>query len=127
MGQMGLALVRAPEGKTPIGEAHSHPPDLPDPQMQGSTVREPESDHPKARVCAHQARRPVLDEGAHTRPDPWPNLGVVIVEPGYLFRVSITARGGQNIDLPRLGSELRAASSAHSIFPIFIFTLSITA
>src|SRR5260221_473973 len=56
---MGLALVRAPEDKTPIGEAHSRPPDLPDPQTQGSTVREPESDHPKACACAHQTWRPV--------------------------------------------------------------------
>ncbi len=51
----------------PIGEGHGRPPD---PQTQGSTIREPESDDPKARVRAHQARMPVLDEGARTRPDP---------------------------------------------------------
>ena len=77
MGQMGPAPVRAPEGEMPIGEAHSHPPDLPDLQAQVSTVREQGFVDPKAHVCAHQARRVVLDEGVRMRPNPWPNLGIV--------------------------------------------------
>jgi len=72
MGQMSPTLARAREGSTPIGEAHG-PPNSPDPQTQGSTVREPEPDNPKVRVRAHQARMPVLDDGARTRPDPWPS------------------------------------------------------
>jgi len=72
MGQMSPPSARTREGSTPIGEAHG-PPNSPDPQTQGSTVREPEPDNPKARVRAHQARRPVLDDGARTRPDAWPN------------------------------------------------------
>jgi len=34
----------------PIGEAHGCPPDLPEPQMQGSTIWEPEFDDLKAHV-----------------------------------------------------------------------------
>src|SRR5260221_3304956 len=41
MGQMSPTLARAQEGSTPIGEVHD-PPNSPDPQMQHSTVREPE-------------------------------------------------------------------------------------
>jgi hypothetical protein len=77
MGQTGPAPARAPEGEMPIDEAHSRPPDLPDLQAQGSTVWKPESFDPKAHVRAHQAQRPVLDEGALMRPDPWPNLGII--------------------------------------------------
>jgi len=40
-GQRGLTSVRTYEGMTPIGEAHVRPPDLPNPQMQGSIVWEP--------------------------------------------------------------------------------------
>ena len=66
------------EGKTPIREAHDRPPDLPDPQTPGSTIQEPESINPKARVRAHQARRPVVEAGARTHPDPWPSPGITI-------------------------------------------------
>ena len=52
MGAMGLTLVREPEGRKPIGEAHGRPPDLPDLQMQGSAVCDS-----KAHVRAAQARR----------------------------------------------------------------------
>ena len=48
--------ARAQEGSTPIGEAHDCPPNSPDPQMQASTVREPETDNPMACVRTHQAR-----------------------------------------------------------------------
>ena len=77
MGQTGLALARIPEGEMPIGEAHGRPPDLPDLQAQGSIIWEPGSVNPNAHARVHQARRLVLDEGAHVRPDPWPNLGIV--------------------------------------------------
>jgi len=77
MGQMSPAPVHAREGKMPVGEAHGRPPDLANPQTQSSIAWEPGSVDPKAHVRAHQARRPVLDEGARMRPDPWPNLGVV--------------------------------------------------
>jgi len=70
MGQMSPTSARTREGSMPIGEAHGRPPDSPDPQTQGSTVREPEPDNPNARVRARQAWRPVLDDSAHTRPDP---------------------------------------------------------
>jgi len=77
MGQTSPVLVRAPEGKMPVGEAHGRPPDLANLSALGSTVWEPEPDDPKAHVRVHQARRPVFDEGARMRPDPWPNLGVL--------------------------------------------------
>jgi len=77
MGQTSPALVHAQEGKMPIGEAHGCPPDLANPQTQGSIAWEPGSLDPKAHIHAHRAQRPVLDKGACMRPNPWPNLGVV--------------------------------------------------
>jgi hypothetical protein len=71
MGQTGPAPVCAQEGKTPVGEVHSHPPDFASLQMQGSTACEPGSVDPKAHVHAYQAWRLSLDEGACMRPDPW--------------------------------------------------------
>ena len=84
MGQMSLASAqhsaRAPEGKTPIGEAHGCPPDLPDPQTHSSVIWEPESvGRNPAEVRAHQARGAVVDEGARTRLNTWPSPSVVIV------------------------------------------------
>lgn len=38
IGQTSPVLVYAPEGKMPIGEVHSHPPDLANPSALGSTV-----------------------------------------------------------------------------------------
>jgi len=80
-GQMDLPLARTQEGKKSIGEVHGCPPALPDLQTQGSAIWEPELDDPKARVHATQVRRPVLDKGASTRPDPWHSPGVVIIDP----------------------------------------------
>jgi hypothetical protein len=121
-GQMGLTLAHAPEGKTPIGEAHGRPPDLPDPLTQGSTVWEPESDHPKARVHVHQARRPVLDEGAHTRPDPWPSPSVVNIDPDTCIRSASQLEGEQNFHKPCVGSELHAAPSTPQLSQHFSFS-----
>jgi len=112
MGQRGLTSAQALEGKTPIGEAHARPPDLPNPQRHGSIVWEPASVVPKARVRAHQVRRPIFDEGARTRPDPWPNLGVVIVDPDTCIGSALQLEGEQNIHVPCVGSELHAAPSA---------------
>jgi hypothetical protein len=109
MGQMGLTLAHAPEGKTPIGEAHSHPPDLSDPQTQGSTVWKPESDHPKAHVRMHQAQRPILDEGAHTHPDPWPSLNIVNTDPDTCSGSVSLLKGEKNFHLPCVGSEQYAS------------------
>src|SRR5260221_10887679 len=117
MGQTSPAPARAPEGKTPIGEAHGRPPALPNPQTQGFTVWEPESDDPKARVRAHQARMPVLDEGARTRPDPWPSLGIVNVNPDTCIGSGSQLEGEQNIHIPCVGSEPHAAPSAPQNFP----------
>src|SRR5712691_10623946 len=99
-------------GMMPIGEAHGCPPDFPDPQTQGSTVWEPESDDPKARGCATRARRPILDEGARVRPDPWPNLGIVTIYPDTCRGSASLLEGEQNIDLPHVGSEQDAAQPA---------------
>jgi len=111
-GQMGLMSARTYEGQMPIGEAHGRPPDIPDPQRQGSTTWEPASVIPKARVRAHQVRRPLLDMGAHTRPDPWPSLGVIIVDPDTCIRSASQLKGEQNLHLRCVGSELHAAPSA---------------
>jgi hypothetical protein len=79
MGQTNLASVHASEGKTSIREVHSWPPDLPDPQMHGSTTWEPKSVDPKVPVHMHQVQKPIPDEGAHACPDPWPSLGIITV------------------------------------------------
>jgi len=116
-GQMGLMSARTYEGQMPIGEVHSCPPDLPNPQMQGSIIWEPAFAAPKARVCAHQAQRPLLDMGAHTCPDLWPSLGVIIVNPDTCIRSASQLEGEQNFHLPCVGSKLHAAPSPPQIFP----------
>jgi len=117
MGQMVLTSAHALEGKMPIREAHSHPPDTPNPQRQGSTAWEPMFAIPKACVRVHEARRPVLEEGACMRPDPWPNLGTVIIDPDTCIRSASQLEGEQNFHLPCVGSKLHAAPSPPQIFP----------
>ena len=112
MGQTGLTLAHALEGQMPVGEAHGHPPDLPNLQRQGSIVWEPVFVIPKACVRGHEAWRPVLDEGAQTRPDPWPNLGIVTTNPDTCIGSVSQLEGEQNIHLLYVGSKLHAAPSA---------------
>jgi hypothetical protein len=76
MGQMSPTSARAPKGKTPVGKAPMRPPDLPDPQTQGSAVQEPESINPKVPVRAAQARKPIFDKDARTHRDSSPSLGI---------------------------------------------------
>jgi len=85
MGQRGPTSARKHEGKTPIGEAHGRPPDLPNLQRPCSIDWEPVFVIPKARVRMHKARRPVLGEGACTCPNPWPDLGAITVDPDIYF------------------------------------------
>jgi len=42
-------------------------------------------------------------------PNPWPNLGVIIVDPDIYFGSALQLEGEQNINLPSVGSELHAA------------------
>jgi hypothetical protein len=130
MDQTSPALAHTPEGKTPTGEAHGRPPDRPNPQARGSTVWEPVSNDPKALVRVHQAQMPILDKGARTRPDPWPNLGIVIVNPNSCRGSASQLEGEQNFHVPCVGSELHAApptpqnfSSPFSPFPSLPDTL----
>ena len=109
MGQMVPTLAQALEGKTPIGEAHGRPPDLPNLQMQGSTTWEPAFVVPKAHVCVHQAWRPVPNEGARTHPDLWPSPDIVIVNPDTCIRSASLLKGEQNIFSPCAGSEQYAS------------------
>jgi hypothetical protein len=81
-------------GKTPIGEAHGRPPDLPD---------------PKACVHVHQARRPVPDKGACARPEPWPSAGGENEDSDAYTRASVLLEGEQNMILPSVKSEQYAA------------------
>ena len=117
MGQMVLTSARALEGKTPIGEAHGCPPDLPDPQTQGSTAWEPAFVVLKACVHMHKVRRPVPDKGARTRPDPWPSLGIIIVDLDTCIGSASQLEGEQNFHLPCVGSKLHAAPSPPQNFP----------
>jgi len=117
-GQRSLTLAHTLEGNMPIGEAHGRPPDFANPQTQGSTAWEPAFVVPKARVCAHQARNPVFDEGACMRPDPWPNLGIVTINPDTCIGSASQLEGEQNINLPSVGSELHAAPSTPQHFSL---------
>ena len=116
MGQMVLTSAHTLEGKTLIGEAHSRPPDLPNPQRQSSTAWEPTFVVPKAQVHAHQVQRPLLDMGACTCPDLWPNLGTVIIDPDSCIGSASQLKGEQNINLPCVGSKLHAAPPAPQNF-----------
>jgi hypothetical protein len=46
-----------------------------------------------AHFRAHQARRPILDEGIHTCLDPWPNLRLVITNPDTCIVSTILLEG----------------------------------
>ena len=116
MSQRGLTLAHALESNMPIGEAHGHPPDFANPQRQGSVVWEPAFIVPKARVRVHKARRPVLDEGAYTHPDLWPNLGIVNVNLDTCSGSASQLEGEKSICIPCVGSELHAGLPAPQNF-----------
>ena len=118
MGQMVLTSAHALEGKMPIGEVHSRPPDTPNLQRQGSTAWEPIFAIPKAHVRVHKARRPVLDEGACMHPDLWPNLGTIIIDPDTCIGSALQLKGEQNFHIPCVGSKLHAAPSAPQHFSL---------
>jgi len=109
MGKIVLISAQALEGKTPIGEAHSRPPDFPDPQGHGSIIWEPASVVPKACVHVHKAWRPILDEGAHMHTGLWPNLGIVSTNPDTCLGSVSLLKGEQNIFSPCAGSEQYAS------------------
>jgi len=116
MGHRGLTSAWTHEGKTPIGEAHSHSPDIPDLQTQGSIILEPAFAVPKAHVYVHKARRPILNKGACTHPDPWPSPGIIIINLDTCIRSALQLKGEQNINLPCVGSKLHAALPAPQNF-----------
>ena len=66
-------------------------------------------------TAATQVQRSVLDEGAHMHPDP---LGGRQFRSGYLFLVSIAARGEQTIHVPCVGSELHPAQPTPYPLPL---------
>jgi len=57
------------------------------------------------RVSGDFAMMAIVGEGARTRPDPWPSLGIVTIDPDAYFGSASLLEGEQNIDLPRMGSE----------------------
>jgi hypothetical protein len=57
------------------------------------------------RVSRDFAMMAIVGEGARTRPDPWPSLGIVTIDPDAYFGSDSLLEGEQNIDLPRMGSE----------------------
>ena len=65
----------------------------------------------------HQARGPVPDKGAHTCPDPWPSMGIIIINPDTCIRSASQLKGEQNIHSPSVGSKLHAAPPAPQNFP----------
>ena len=60
------------------------------------------------RVSGDFAMMAIVGEGARTRPDrpdPWPSLGIVTIDPDAYFGSDSLLEGEQNIGLPRMGSE----------------------
>ena len=47
----------------------------------------------KAPVRAHRVQRPIVDEGARTRPDPWPRLGIITIKLDIYLRSASTLEG----------------------------------
>ena len=80
---------------------------------RGLTIQRPH-------VCTHPAWRPVLDEGARTCPDPWPNPDVVIVNPNTCLESASQLEGEQTIFLPCTGSEQYASPCILQNFPSLI-------
>lgn len=70
-GQLSQKSARAVKGKTSLGMAHEHFPNLSNPHAQGSIGFEQICVGPKAHVRVCQARKPVLDENARVHPEMW--------------------------------------------------------
>ena len=79
---------------------------------RGPSFRGPQPVEPMAEVHAHQARKPVLDEGACMCPDPWHSLSVVIVDPDACSGSASQLEGERDFHSPSGGRELHAAPSA---------------
>jgi len=109
MGQMVPIWAQALEGKMPIGEVHGRPPDFPNPQGHSSIIWEPASIIPMAHVCVYRAWRPILDKGAYSHPDLWPNLGIIIVNLDTCSGSASLLKGEQNIFSPCVGSKQYAS------------------
>src|SRR6266851_1311835 len=108
------ASAWALEGKEPLGEAHRHPADLLDLRFEDPIALDPDIVIPKA-------QKPVFDEGAHVRPDPWPSPGANTTDLDVYQRASVLLEGEQNLFLPCVGSEQYAAQPAPQIiFPILL-------
>ena len=112
----GQSQAHGPEGMMHLGIAHGHPPNVPDPKSRGSTISEQAIVAPKAAVCATPARRPVVDEGERTRPDPWPSPGTVTADSDVYTRTSVLLEGEQKHVLPFEGSEQHAAPCTPQLF-----------
>jgi hypothetical protein len=63
----------------------------------------------------HQARRPILDQGARTCPDPWPSPNIVITNWAACLGSASQLEGEQNIHVPCAGSKLHAAPTTPQI------------
>ena len=57
-------------------------------------------------LVSQNTKTPMRDS---LHPDPWPNLGIVIVDPDTCIGPALQLEGAQNINLPPVGSKLHAA------------------
>ena len=76
------------------------------------------------RVSGDFAMVAIVGKGARTRPDPWPSLGIVTIDPDAYSGSASLLKGEQNIGLPRVGSEQDATqpapqNSSSSFYPPF--------
>jgi hypothetical protein len=75
--------------------------------------------NPKVHVRAYQARRPVIDKGGCTHPEPWPQPGCRCCQLGCLYKGVSTAREEKNSSLPFV-SEQYAARCTSQTFSLFL-------
>ena len=120
MGQMSPTSVHTLEGKKLPWEVHDRPPDFPDPQTQGSAAWEPESANPKVYVRVHQARKPVLDEGARVRPGPWSSPDAMTTNPATCLGSALQLEGGKTFTYHVWGASCMLPHLP-LIFLIFIY------
>ena len=89
-----------PEGKTPLGMVHGHPPHSTNPHTPGSSILEQALIDPKTLVHACQVCRPAFDEGAGADIDPWQDLGIIHAgdRSGHIFlKRQLSSRGKKKI------------------------------
>ena len=120
-GQVSQAPANTPEGKTPLGIAHGHPPYASNLYTPGSIIFEQALIGPKTLVNACQVWRPVLDESTGTDIDQWQDLGNIHTgdRSGHLFLKRQLCSRGENNSSYRVQTASRLSPQKYFPFPLF--------